>query len=410
MRIIIASQTYSPGNGQASFTIQLAENMIRRGHQVMVITPSENMSSYSTYKNDVRIEMVPAVHLSLLHPSIYITPLPAPHIKKLFSTFQPDVVHIQDHYFLCSAVVTEARRRAIPLIGTNHFLPENILPFLKNLPRLQRLFTIPLWQMMLAVFNKLDVVTTPSKTAARILNAQKIRIPVHAISNGVDTNRFKPNPKVDCVGVRRKYGLAADKFLLLYVGRLDGEKRLDILLEAFALLPRDNIQLAICGQGLYDQVLRKQMQALELEGRVHFIGFAQPEDLPNLYNSADIFVMPSPEELQSIATLEAMACGKPILAADARALPELVQTGINGYLFKSNNPKDAAQGIEYLLGASDKWPEMGRVGFERARLHSLENSIKHYEEHYRTITERIQVKSSPVTSSQKKYLERLSGR
>ncbi len=401
MRILIVSQTYSPGNGQASFTIQLAENMAKSGHRVMVIAPSENIQAHSTVKNDVRVEMVPAIHLSILHPSMFVTPFPSLYIKKLFHTFQPDVVHIQDHYFLCSAAVNEARRREIPIIGTNHFLPENILPFFKNFPRLQHLFTIPLWKMMLSVFNKLDVATTPSRTAARILRAQKIFIPVHAISNGVDTCRFKPDPEVDRVGVRRKYGLAADKTLFLYVGRLDGEKRLDILLEAVSLLPRDDIQLAICGQGLYEQILRKQMQALGLEGRVKFIGFVQPEDLPVLYNSADVFAMPSPEELQSIATLEAMACGKPILAADARALPELVQAGINGYLFKPNDPKDAAQGAEDLMNARGKWKEMGEVGVERAQFHSLENSMKYYEEHYRTIFEGIHIKSRQVAPSRK---------
>jgi len=401
MRIIIASQTYSPGNGQASFTIQLAENMAKSGHQAMVIAPSENTHSHSTHKNNVRVETVPAIHLSVLHPSMYVTPFPSLHIKKLFHAFQPDILHIQDHYFLCSAAVNEARRREIPIIGTNHFLPENILPFFKNFPRTQHLFTIPLWKMMLSVFNKLDVATTPSRTAARILRTQRIHIPVHAISNGVDTCRFQPDPGVNRVGIRRKYGLEAEKHLFLYVGRLDGEKRLDILLEAISLVPRDNIQLAICGQGLYEQILRKQVQALGLEGRVKFIGFVQPEELPKLYNSVDVFTMPSPEELQSIATLEAMACGKPILAADARALPELVQTGVNGYLFKSNDPKDAAQGIEYLIAASEQWKEMGKAGFERAQLHSLENSIKHCEEHYRMISEGIHIKSRRVAPSRK---------
>jgi len=407
MRIIIVSQTYSPGNGQASFTIQLAENMAKSGHQVMVITPSENMHSYSTLKNEVCVEKIPAIHLSLLHPYIYITPFPSLHIKKLFESFQPDVVHIQDHYFLCIAAVNEARRRNIPAIGTNHFLPENVLPFLKEFPRLQQLVTIPLWGMMLSVFNKLDMATTPSKTAARILRTQRIHIPVHAISNGLDICRFQPDPEVDRVGIRRKYGLDPDKFIFLYVGRLDGEKRLDILLEAISLSPRDNIQLAICGKGFYEQILRKQMQTLGQEGRVKFVGFVEPEDLPKLYNSADVFAMPSPEELQSIATLEAMACGKPILAADARALPELVQTDVNGYLFKSNDPKDAAQGIEYLMSTAETWKQMGKASFERAQLHSLESSIKHYEEHYKMISEKIHIKSrhtAPSRKIQNKYI------
>jgi glycosyltransferase involved in cell wall biosynthesis len=406
MRIIIVSQTYSPGNGQASFTIQLAENMAKSGHQVMVLTPASKMLSCSTYKNGVHIEEVPALHLSVLHPSIFITPFPLLSVKKLFKTFRPDVVHIQDHYFLCSAAVNEARRLGIPLIGTNHFLPENILPFFKNFPKIQHLFTIPLWKMMLSVFNKLDVTTTPSKTAARILKEQAIHTPVHAISNGVDTNRFHPDPEVNRSGIRQKYGLDPEKPLFLYMGRLDGEKRLDIMLDAFSLLQRENLQLALGGYGLYEQILRKQMQDLGLSGRVKFIGFVQPQDLPDLYNSADIFVMPSPEELQSIATLEAMACGKPVLAANARALPELVQTDVNGYLFKANNAQDAARGIEHLLNIPGRWNEMGRVSCELAQRHSLQSSIQRYEENYRIITQGTHARSRHAIPTRTRKVQR----
>ena len=388
MRILIVSQTYSAGNGQASFTIHLAENLAQCGHQVMVIEPAKSMESSSRLQNGVQVEMIPALHMAMVHPEMYVTPFPAPHVTKLMRQFQPDIVHIQDHYFLCSAAVYAAHKLHIPVIGTNHFLPENLLPFLRKFPDLQHLFAQPLWKMMLAVFNKLDLATTPSKTAARILRSQKIHIPVHAISNGVDTKRFKPDPAVDRLGMRRKYNLAPDKSTLLYVGRLDGEKRLDTLLEAVALLPRTDFQLAIAGHGLYEPLLRKQMQALGLEGRVVFIGFVDSGDLPALYNSADIFVMPSPEELQSIATLEAMACGKPILAANARALPELVTPGVNGYLFQTCNAADIARHIEQLLNAQSHWAQMGQASFEQAQTHSLQNTIKRFEECYGILAEK----------------------
>ena len=84
MRIIIVSQTYSYGNGQGSFTVQLAENMAFRGHQVMVLVPAEKMKSYSTYRHGVQIEHVAAVHLSLLHPKIYSTPFPAERVGQIF--------------------------------------------------------------------------------------------------------------------------------------------------------------------------------------------------------------------------------------------------------------------------------------------------------------------------------------
>jgi 1,2-diacylglycerol 3-alpha-glucosyltransferase len=401
MRVIIVSQTYSYGNGQASFTIHLAESMAQHGHQVLVIAPAERMKSYATYQNGVRIEKVAALHLSILHPTMYVTPFPRHRIQQIFHEFQPDVVHIQDHYFLCNAAVNQARRMQIPLIGTNHFLPENLLPIFRKYPAIRHLFSIPLWKMMLFVFNKLDLAATPSRTAARILNEQKIRTPVRAISNGVDTNRFRPDPDTDRIGIRRTYNLSPDHTLFLYVGRLDGEKGLDTLLDAVSILPGDDFQLAIGGHGLYEPALRKQAQALGLEGRVVFIGFVEPDQLPALYNSADIFVMPSPQELQSIATLEAMACGKPILAANGRALPELVEPDVNGYLFQPAQPEDAARKMHQLMEEAEKWSAMGQASFERSQGHSLQNTITHYEEQYRMATEKIRVEERNIAITNK---------
>jgi glycosyltransferase involved in cell wall biosynthesis len=401
MRILIVTQTYAYGNGQASFTIHLAESLAGQGHQVMVITPSERMKSYSILQNNVRVEKVAALYMSILHPTIYVTPFPAYRVKQLLREFQPDVVHIQDHYFVCNAAVNEARRLQIPLLGTNHFLPENLLPFLRKFPTLQSLFAIPLWKMMLSVFNKLDVAITPSRTATRILQDQQIRIPVRTISNGVDTNRFHPGLKTDHLGIRRKYHLAPDQTLFLYVGRLDGEKRLDTLLEAVSLLQRDDFQMAIVGRGLYRPALEKQAQELGLAGRVAFIGFVEAGDLPALYNSADIFIMPSPEELQSIATLEAMACGKPILAANGRALPELVEPGVNGYLFQPVQPEDIARRMNQLMEERGKWAMMGRASFERSQGHSLQNTIAHYEEQYQMAMEKIHVGQRNISITNK---------
>lgn len=397
MRIIIVSQTYTYGNGQGSFTIQLAENMMVRGHQVMVIVPAEGMKSYSSVSNGVRIEHVAAVHLSILHPKIFITPFPSARIRWVFHEFQPDVVHIQDHYFLCGAAVSEARRRRVPIIGTNHFLPENLLPFLRRFPTIQKIFSIPLWKMMLTIFNRLDLVTTPSHTAAHILREQNISVPVHAISNGVDIQRFRPNPQLDRAGIRRKYGLSPDRNIFLYVGRLDGEKRLDTLLDAVALLRRDDFQLAIAGHGLYEPLLRKQMHELGLEGRVVFVGYVPPVDLPALYNSSDIFIMPSPEELQSIATLEAKACGKPVLAAAARALPELIKPGIHGYLFDACVPQDISHKMELILNEQNKWSDMGQASVEQVKNHSVQNTISHFEDDYRKIIEMVPVRRRKPT-------------
>jgi len=132
-----------------------------------------------------------------------------------------------------------------------------------------------------------------------------------------------------------------------------------------------------------------------------FTGFVKCDQLPALYNSADIFVMPSPEELQSIATLEAMSCGKPILAANGRALPELVEPGVNGYLFQPAQPEDAARKMHQLMEECRKWSAMGQASFERSQGHSLQNTITHYEEQYRMAAEKIHIEQRKVAVTNK---------
>jgi glycosyltransferase involved in cell wall biosynthesis len=146
---------------------------------------------------------------------------------------------------------------------------------------------------------------------------------------------------------------------------------------------RRDIHLAVAGQGAGRGELRALTHTLGLDGYVHFLGYVPNETLPLLYRTAQLFAMPSPEELQSIASLEAMASGRPVLAANARALPELVTTGINGYLFAAGQPEDAARGMAFLADCRAEWARMGRVSHARAVEHSLASTISKYEEIYR---------------------------
>ena len=131
---------------------------------------------------------------------------------------------------------------------------------------------------------------------------------------------------------RERYGLDLDRKVFFFVGRIDKEKRIDVILRALQRLERDDIQFCVAGHGAALGKLKRMAHELELGDLVRFTGFVPNEDLPCLINSLDAFVMPSEAELLSIASLEAMACGRPMLAANAVALPELVTDGMNGYL------------------------------------------------------------------------------
>ena len=110
---------------------------------------------------------------------------------------------------------------------------------------------------------------------------------------------------------------------------------------------------------MYRDSLLEMVHELDIEESVTLPGYIDSDDLPLLLNSVDAFVMPSSAELQSIATLEAMSCGKPILAANARALPELVEHGSNGFLF---NPQNAQSLAENIRLSSQHARALGRDG------------------------------------------------
>lgn len=383
MRILISGTTYSPSfNGQAIFTVNLAERLAARGHDVTVAYPSDQPRPYRNLRNGVKLEHLRSIQLFVIHPDIWL-PLPTGReVAEVFDRARPDVLHIQDHYPPTGKLLREAKRRGVRIIGTNHFMPENVAPYVPLLPRIKPVFDWIAWKWLLAAYNRTEVVTAQSRAAAALIRAQGLRPPVFPVSCGIDLGRFHPDPRVDRAACRKRYGLDPDRTIFLFVGRVDAEKRVDLLLRAMKRLRRDDVQLVVAGQGAAANDLQALAKSLRLGDRVCFTGFIPNEDLHVLLNSVDVFTMPSAAELLSIASLEAMACGRPLLLANAVALPELVTPGVNGYLFKPGDAADVAHYMNLLADQRDQWAQMGKVSFERAQEHSLEKTVSRFEQIY----------------------------
>lgn len=383
MRILLAGQAYyRKDNGQAVFMIRLAEGLVRYGHEVMVLAPSEKGIARRSVVNGVVVLAVPALHLG---HNLNVTAFSDHYVEKAIRAFRPDIIHLQDHLFLSRTVLRIAQDYRLHVVGTNHFLPANWSNNLYIPRSMQGMIHKAMWKNMLEVFNQLEAATTPTETAVTILRKQDIRIPVKAISCGVDQDEFFPRPNLDRTIMRRRYGLSTQLPVLLYVGRVDREKGLDCLLQAVAFTPRSDFQVAIAGKGMYREPLMEQARVQGLADRVVFPGYVPGEDLPLLLASIDAFVMPSTAELQSIATLEAMSCARPVLAANARALPELVDHGVTGYLFNPNNAASLAATIEQFLDNRAAWERMGQAGLQKVRPHQLQQTIQRYVEWYESV-------------------------
>ncbi|HMN27038.1 MAG TPA: glycosyltransferase, partial [Caldilineaceae bacterium] len=247
MKILLVGQAYyRRDSGQAVFTINLAEGLAAVGHQVLVLAPSLNGHAERWQAHGVTVQTAPAWSLI---DNANITLFSGGLVEQTMATFQPDLVHLQDHYFLSHSVLTVAYAHHLLAVGTNHFLPENLSDNLPFAHWAHKPLDQMLWSTMTMVYNQLQAVATPTETAAAILRTQGIHVPVTAISCGVDVHRFQPRPGLERSPIRKRYGLAPDKITFCYIGRLAREKDLGLMIRAFAQLDRQDIQLAIGGKG-----------------------------------------------------------------------------------------------------------------------------------------------------------------
>ncbi len=216
------------------------------------------------------------------------------------------------------------------------------------------------------VLNNVDKIISVSAAAkVDIMNygipADKIAV----IHNGVDTNFYKPSEPL----YQDKYKDGMDN-LLIFVGRIIEQKGLKYLIEAMSdvLKEHPKTRLLITGKGKFKDRHMQEVKKLGLENNIIFPGFVPEEEMPNLYSSADIFVLPSLWEVFPIAMLEALASGAPLMASDAGGNAEMVEQDGNGRVCKRGSSKELADNLRIMLDDPAKLKTMGK----RSREISLE--------------------------------------
>jgi 1,2-diacylglycerol 3-alpha-glucosyltransferase len=388
MRILLATDTYYPDvNGAAYFTYRLATMLSHRGHNVFVMCPSRSFRNTVSNDNAVTVYGIRSIPIPI-YRNFRISPLFIPRgVTRAVKEISPDIVHIQNHFLIGKEVVSAAKRLGIPAIGTNHFMPENLVHYL-HLPGIAERWVQKLaWRQFVRVFEQLDSVTTPTKTAAALLEKAALNKDVMPVSCGIDLERFKPTN--DGAYLKRRFGIPTDRPVLLYVGRLDKEKKIDVVLRALPDISRvTGVHLVLAGLGKEKQNLEALAEKLGIRKAVTFTGFVPDEDLQNIYRVADLFVTAGIAELQSIVTMEAMASGLPVVAVNAMALPELVHNGENGYLFSDGDSEMLAERVIAILANRALRARMSEKSLEIIKDHDINKTVEKYESIYSEIVNR----------------------
>lgn len=381
LRVIIGAATYPPEvNGAARFAQRLAVGLAGRGHDVHVICSSTDATSDRSTVDGVTVHRVSS-HATPVHPTFRIvTPWTATRaVRKLIDELQPDVVHVQSHFFLGRALINEAHKRGLGLVATNHFMPENLFGYLKVPRPLSRIANRVAWWDLIRYYSRADLVTAPTPRAVDLLRDNGFTAEALAISCGIDIERYQRH-----ADAYRAANGTEFRRSILYVGRLDEEKNIDQLIRAMALLPEScPARLEIVGDGNCREELEALTAELGLADRVTFDGLVTEQELLDAYARCELFVMPSTAELQSLATMEAMAAGSAVVLADAMALPHLVKSGYNGYLFPPGDVRALANRLADVLRDADTVAEMRAASHDMVSVHDINDILARFESIYR---------------------------
>lgn len=381
LRILIGADTFAPEiNGSATFAASLAGGLVRRGHDVHIVAPAGTYRGHGTFIEEHGGEKVTVHRLFSArwypHPWLRFA-IPwriEQNSARILDEVKPDVVHFQSHIVTGRGLSHQAQKRGIRIIGTNHLMPENLLDHTAIIPKplvgwaLRRY-----WAAVMRTYGRAEAVTTPTRRAADYLEANTTLRGVIAVSCGIDAHNYTPNfePRTEN--------------LIVFVGRVTGEKQIDKLIEAFAkLAPELNAKLEIVGGGEIERELKALAHSLGLGDRIRFRGYVSNEELRDALTRATVFAMPSIAELQSIATMEAMASGLPIVASNAMALPHLVHDGENGYLVEPGDVDEfAARLTDVLTMPPADLERMKRESLRIVAAHDIQTTLDIFEALYR---------------------------
>ncbi len=355
LKIAFYTDTYLPAvDGVVTSIINSKKELERRGHHVSIFTTSSSISKPFT-EIERNVYAVHGVKFKK-YPQYRMALFPFLAAAKL-TKINPDVMHAHTPFMMGISGLSMAKINRIPIAATFHtfFANRSVLEdygLSSNLG--QRVINRYSWPYARFFFNRCDRVIAPSETAKNVLKRHRINN-ISVVPNSVDTRVF--NPEVNGDRVKRMMTRNRKDRIVLHVGRMSREKRVDVIIKAAARLKGKGIKFVFAGSG--PALHRYQQMAFRygLRDSVRFLGFVPEEQLPKYYAAADLFCTASTFETQGVVLLEALATGKPVVGADFLAIKEIIRNGRNGEKFKAGDSAACARKIEKVLNNLDSYKE-----------------------------------------------------
>lgn len=330
----------------------VTRELARRGHEIIVFTPSLDQLMDKSMSNDensnIKVVRVPINNKIPFRALQFWIRLPG-ILKLLEKENKFDIIHFNgiSYWFLKRKIVNA------PHILTVHHLVkdavfsthQNFFERLKNISG-ETGFLLPLIEKK--CIRSVDKIISVSKfTQEQIIQTYKIdQSKIEVVYNGIDNSGFTFSEQ-DLEKIKLTYGMRK-KPIILFVGRIDDPRKgLDVLIKAFKLILKEiDSQLVIVGKG--NHTIYKNLVD-PIKDKIVFTGYIDDNTLKKIYSICDVYVCPSRLEGFGLTILEALAAGKPVIATNVGAIPELIHEGINGILVQKDDTFAMASAIIYFL-------------------------------------------------------------
>jgi glycosyltransferase involved in cell wall biosynthesis len=282
-------------------------------------------------------------------------------IKRKIVEIDPDIVHIHQAFNYHSIAGILLKKPAI-IVTIHQRITDEIVRRLP--PSIERSIKLKIegylegWLMRTSSY-----IIAPNPLIYESLDGEIESRKIYPISNGIDMIKIQESPQYD----------GFNHPCILYVGRLEYLKRVDLLLEATKIIKESipDITTYIIGSGSQKEEFQDQVRLLNIDGNIKFIGFIPQDEIYSYYKSADIFVNPSQDGVFSLTTIEAMASGIPVITSNIyKNIHFLIEDGKTGLLSEYGNKSDLANKLLILLKNKELREIMGKSGQEIAKEYS----------------------------------------
>lgn len=349
MKILITTDLFTvTTNGVVTSVHNLLEELENKGHEVRILTFSEDKESHK----EGNVYYIKSMSLNFIYPDVR---MPMSYRNSLVSElieWKPDVIHSQCEFFSFQFAKRISKLTGAPLVHTYHTLYEDYVGYVFPSKRMGK-FIVRRW--LRKRLKKADKVIAPTSKVSNILYGYGMKNDICIVPSGVDLSRYDYRmDETERIDKRSAIGIPEDCKVIINLGRLGNEKNIEELITFFAeaLQFDDKLRFLIVGGGPAKEMLESHAEELGIADYVIFTGMVPPALVREYYQLGDLFVSASTSETQGLTYVEAAANALPLLCRKDDCLDDIIDEGGNGYQYTTK--EEFLSKLQWIMD-NDAW-------------------------------------------------------